>query len=202
MVAMVTRAQIGSLVARHPGWAVALLFAGLAGAVFIVAYFEPQKLFVDDPVNEAAPGAASSGTRSAETSLESPAAGQVVSEPVERPAAPPQPTALASGTFRSLEHTTVGTASVVELPEGGRVLRLEGFETSNGPDLRVYLSAGSSDAFFGKEYGRDYVELGELKGNIGSQNYPIPSEVDLAKYRNAVIWCKRFSVGFGVATLK
>jgi hypothetical protein len=199
---MVNRAQIGSLIARHRGWAVTLLLAGLAGAVFIVAYFEPQKLFLDDQVNEAAPGAASSGARSVETSLESPAAGQVVSEPVERPAAPPQPKELASGAFRSLEHSTVGTASVVELPDGERVLRLEGFETSNGPDLRMYLSAGSNDAFFGREYGRDYVELGELKGNVGSQNYPIPSEVDLAKYRNAVIWCKRFSVGFGVATLR
>lgn len=45
------------------------------------------------------------------------------------------------------------------------------------------------------------MELGELKGNIGDQNYVIPAGVDLSRNRNAVIWCKRFGVGFGVATL-
>jgi hypothetical protein len=196
---MVSRAQIGSLVARHRGLVIALLFGGAALAVFVFLYFEPQKLFLDQEVNEAAPEAASRQSVSVESP---PAVGEVVPEAAAPATAPPQPRQLASGAFRSLEHSTVGTATVVELPDGGRVLRLEGFETSNGPDLRVYLSAGSNDAFFGREYGRDFVELGELKGNIGSQNYPIPSSVDLAKYRNAVIWCKRFSVGFGVATLQ
>jgi hypothetical protein len=116
-------------------------------------------------------------------------------------AAPPGPVEISRASFRSLEHTTTGQAIVTELPDGSRVLRFEGFETSNGPDLRVYLSAGSSDAAFGREYGEDYVELGRLKGNIGNQNYQVPAGTDLAKYRNAVVWCKRFSVGFGVATL-
>lgn len=65
----------------------------------------------------------------------------------------------------------------------------------------MYLSAGSNDASFGREYGRDFVELGKLKGNICNQNYEIPAGTDLSRYRNAVIWCKRFNVGFGVATL-
>lgn len=90
---------------------------------------------------------------------------------------------------------------MLELADGSRVLRLESLETSNGPDLRVYLSAGNDDSFFGREYGKDFVELGELKGNIGDQNYAIQAGVDLSRYRNAVIWCKRFGVGFGVATL-
>ncbi len=45
------------------------------------------------------------------------------------------------------------------------------------------------------------MELGRLKGNLGNQNYEIPAGTDLSKYRNAVVWCARFSVGFGVATL-
>jgi hypothetical protein len=102
--------------------------------------------------------------------------------------------------FRSLEHRTTGEAVVLTLADGTRVLRFEGFETSNGPDLRVYLSAGSDDSSFGREYGEDHVELGVLKGNVGDQNYNIPAGTDLSRYRNAVVWCKRFGVGFGVAT--
>jgi hypothetical protein len=46
------------------------------------------------------------------------------------------------------------------------------------------------------------VDLGALKGNLGSSNYEIPSELDLEGFRTAVIWCRRFSVGFGVAPLE
>jgi hypothetical protein len=47
----------------------------------------------------------------------------------------------------------------------------------------------------------DHVELGPMKGNIGDQNYDIPSTVDLEKYRTVTIWCKRFGVNFGSAPL-
>ncbi len=52
-----------------------------------------------------------------------------------------------------------------------------------------------------RDYGREYLNLGPLKGNIGSQNYTIPTEADLAGFRSVVIWCRRFAVGFGVAPL-
>jgi hypothetical protein len=158
---------------------------GLALAIFVLLFFQPQKLVIDDRVDEA-PVVADA----------TPAPATEAQTPV--PASTPKETARAR--FRSLEHSTTGEAIVTELPDGRRVLRLQDFETSNGPDLRVYLSAGSSDAGFGKEYGEDFVELGRLKGNIGDQNYEIPAGTDLARYRNAVVWCARFSVGFGVAT--
>jgi Electron transfer DM13 len=36
--------------------------------------------------------------------------------------------------------------------------------------------------------------LGKLKGNKGSQNYNVPKNVDLSKYKVVPIWCNRFSV--------
>ena len=45
------------------------------------------------------------------------------------------------------------------------------------------------------------VDLGALKGNIGEQNYDVPAELDLNKYRAASIWCRRFRVNFGAAPL-
>jgi hypothetical protein len=187
----------GAFIARHKALLFAFLVLGVAGAIFIIAYFEPQKLLIDERVDEAAPLTA----RGKEN--RTPVTGRATVQPGQTaPGQAAAPAVLAQGGFRSLEHQTTGEAVVSQLPDGSRVLRLESFETSNGPDLRVYLSAGSNDAAFGREYGMDFVELGQLKGNIGSQNYSVPAGVDLGRYRNAVIWCKRFGVGFGVATLE
>ena len=48
----------------------------------------------------------------------------------------------------------------------------------------------------------DFIDLGDLKGNIGEQNYEIPTAVDLGVYDEVVIWCVRFGVGFGDALLE
>ena len=47
-----------------------------------------------------------------------------------------------------------------------------------------------------------HVDLGDLKGNIGSSNYPIPPDVDLAALSGVSIWCARFHVSFAAATLR
>jgi hypothetical protein len=47
----------------------------------------------------------------------------------------------------------------------------------------------------------DWVELGKLKGNKGDQAYAIPAGTDLDRLGSVSIWCKRFSVSFGAATL-
>ncbi|MDH3600540.1 MAG: DM13 domain-containing protein [Candidatus Tectomicrobia bacterium] len=47
----------------------------------------------------------------------------------------------------------------------------------------------------------DYMDLGSLKGNIGSQNYPIPAETDIVPFKSVVIYCMPFHVVFSTATL-
>jgi len=108
---------------------------------------------------------------------------------------------LASGTFHSVAHETAGQAAILQLGDGKRILRFTNFQTSNGPDVRVYLVAttDASDSDTVKKAG--FVEVGALKGNIGDQNYEIASDLDLNKYRAATIWCKRFSVNFATAPL-
>jgi Electron transfer DM13 len=46
-----------------------------------------------------------------------------------------------------------------------------------------------------------WADLGALKGNVGSQNYAIPADVDLAQLTSVSIWCDRFDVSFGAAAL-
>jgi hypothetical protein len=104
-------------------------------------------------------------------------------------------TELSRARFVTDEHPTSGTASVIEIRGGRRVLTITDLDTDPGPDLRVRLAPGN-----GKDID-DNVDLGGLKGNKGTQQYAIPGDTDLEKYTAVVIWCRSFSVSFGRAVL-
>ena len=141
---------------------------------------------VDEDVVEAqAPAPARSG-------------GESAPEAEERPP-PPANVLLAKGRFRSLGHETEGVAQAIRVRGGRRVLTLTGFETDNGPDLRVYLSAAGASQ---DSAGEAFHDLGELKGNVGDQQYEIPKGVDLDRFSTVLVWCRAFSVGFGSAPLR
>jgi hypothetical protein len=187
--------EVIGTIRRHPALTTAVVLVGIVALVAGFLWFRPDRLFTDDAVNEALPGQAA-----VPAEAEGAAADDVA--PGEEPSADAGPLTLAQGRFISLEHETVGRALVLETVDGRRFLRFDGFETSNGPDLLVYLSAkepAGTDDWHG--YDQDFVDLGPLKGNVGSQNYRIPDEVDLERYSTAVVWCRRFEVGFAAAVL-
>ena len=101
-----------------------------------------------------------------------------------------------------MAHATRGAATVFQLPDGKRVLRFTNFETSNGPDLRVFLIAAPDATDNDTVQKSGYLELGRLKGITGDQNYDVPADADLAKYQAVTIWCNRFSVNFATAPLR
>jgi hypothetical protein len=110
-------------------------------------------------------------------------------------------TVVAAGDFESRAHESRGSAHVLDLGDGRRVLRLVDFATSDGPDLQVYL-LGSPSVENGDELAAaGHVSLGALKGNIGEQNYAIPAGTDLSRYGAVSIWCRRFGVNFATAVL-
>ena len=90
-------------------------------------------------------------------------------------------------------HDAQGDVYTIPLETGSNVLRLENFQSTNGPDLFVYLSTD--------ENASEFINLGALKANNGNQNYEIPDDADLEKYNKVLIWCKSFSVLFGNAEL-
>jgi hypothetical protein len=147
----------------------------------------------DDATDDAA-GSDSTGSGADTESADTESADTESAEPAAEPATEPEPEIVTelTGTFVSEDHPTSGTASVLGNGTGQRFLRFEGFETDNGPDLNVYL--------FDDETG-EFVDLGDLKGNIGDQNYEVPAVVDLSRFDRVSIWCVRFGVGFGSATL-
>jgi len=108
---------------------------------------------------------------------------------------------VAMGDFIGRSHPGSGQALVLTDGSDQRFLRFEQFETDNGPDLNVYLAAGvSADGDAGR-FDDDFIDLGDLKGNIGAQNYEIPVGVDLDTYDTVVVWCVRFGVAFTAADL-
>jgi hypothetical protein len=175
-----------SFLRRHLRVVIVIFGAAVALAVFVLVWFQPQKAFLNTTVNESLPGRPSVSSDTAPDSAPATDTGQR--------------NVLAQGQFRSLEHHTTGRALLVRLRNGEVLLRLERLDALNGPDLHVYLSevATGGDA---RAYGERFVDLGKLKGNKGNQNYSVPPGVDVSRFRSAVIWCKRFAVGFGVAPL-
>ncbi|MEV8634755.1 DM13 domain-containing protein [Streptosporangium sp. NPDC051023] len=189
---------------RHPvTWAVLAVGAVAFGVALYL--FQPWRLFTTVEVNEAAPVAASpalQGTRSVGPPAAGEAARNGASSGTSGKAAGPE--VLAKGTFVSHEHDTAGRAVLLRLADGSRVLRIENLATSDGPDLRVWLSdqpvVKGSAGWFNLDDGR-HLDLGALKGNKGDANYAVPAGADLTGLKTVTVWCRRFSVSFGAAAL-
>ncbi|WP_328322570.1 DM13 domain-containing protein [Kribbella sp. NBC_00382] len=202
---------------RRRTLAVATVAVAAVVAAVALPLFQPWRLFTGKVVDEALPGAdpismttsstapptISGGRRQtpAATPLQTPPSTPATTTATTTASAPRQ---LAKGSFITHEHRTTGTASVLELPNGSRVLRLEALATSDGPDLEVWLSDAKvvegRPGWHVFDDGR-YRSLGQLKGNQGNQNYAIPADVDLTALRSVSIWCNRFNVSFGAAAL-
>jgi hypothetical protein len=110
----------------------------------------------------------------------------------------------AMGEFRDADsvHHGKGTATIFENDSGTKVLRFTNFESTNGPDLKVWLVKAENIKASADVKASTWVGLGPLKGNIGDQNYVIPSDVNLSDYKSVVIWCEQFGVLFSAADLK
>jgi hypothetical protein len=108
---------------------------------------------------------------------------------------------LAKGEFHNADKAGSGTATIYQLADGKRVLRLTNFSVENGPDLHVRLIAADDAKNTASVAKANHVELGNLKGNKGDQNYDVPADVDLGKDKVVSIWCNRFSVNFAAAPL-
>jgi hypothetical protein len=186
--------MIGRLARKPLSWVIVLALA--AGGVAGLYWLQPWKLFTSSTVNEALPRV-DSGPSASSGATPGTATPGIGTAPVN--------TLLASGVLVAHEHETSGSAKLVRLADGRVQLLLENLATSDGPDLRVWLTdqsvlpgRGGWSVF---DDGR-YVEVGILKANNGSQVYDVPSDTSLDGLTSVTIWCKRFSVSFGAAELR
>lgn len=146
----------------------------LAVVLLIAWYaFRPERLFINRRVHEAMP--ATSGSSKIE--------------------------AIESGIFYGVAHPTEGTATVYRIGDGALMMRFTNFKTSNGPNVHVYLVTADEPKDSETVQHSSFIDLGPIKGNIGDQNYALGPDVDLSKYHSVTIWCQRFRVNFGAASL-
>jgi len=207
--------RIGRMIRAHR------ILASMVGVAIVVlvivgaALFQPWRLFTSSSVNEALPVAPPASTLASPSNApasDAPTSDAPTSEaqgngspapntPASTPAVTTDPVVLGFGNFQSQEHQTSGTAQLLELPDGSRVLRLENLASSDGPDVKVWLSSLEAGGDWYKYRSGRYVDLGAIKATHGNQNYVIPSGVDLSGLSSVVLWCDRFSVAFGSAQL-
>jgi hypothetical protein len=180
---------IPRLLTRPITWlVVAVLGIGGAGALY---WFQPWRLFTGTVVAETLSTVPSTAPRT-------PGAPSASAPEVS-------PVVIAEGSFVTHEHDTSGTARIVRHPDGSHQLELAGLDTSDGPDLRVWLTdqrvTGGVAGWRVFDDG-EHAELGKLKGNHGDQVYRIADGVDPEMFRSVSIWCKRFAVSFGAAEFR
>ncbi|MDY7089932.1 MAG: DM13 domain-containing protein [Actinomycetota bacterium] len=178
--------MVRRLLSKPLTWIVVALVG--AGGLY---WFQPWRLFTNTTVADTLAVVASAAPPSEQPASEQPA-------PVRAAVV------LVQGSFVTHEHDTSGSARIVRNADGSHQLELIDLDTSDGPDLRVWLSDQAVRTGSGGWHVFDdgaYAEVGKLKGNHGNQVYRLPAGIDPAGFRSVSIWCKRFSVSFGAAAL-
>ncbi len=200
---------------RRPWYIGGGVFGVLVVAVLAFGVFGVQTLFTDETVDEAGfefdSGAvvpdgrtttAPSASAPAETTAPPVEVGPDVTvapeptppeaEPEAAPAPPTEPALrlVATGGFSPDNHPGEGTTNIYTDGTQAVVRFEDDFSTDNGPDLYAVVYVGG-----------ERVELGQLRGNRGSQNYELPEGLDPDSIEAVSVWCKRFDSTFTTANV-
>ena len=148
---------------------------------------------------------ATSDPEPAETSAPPTTAPPTTATPAETTQAPEPagPVALVTGPLMDADsfHMGSGQVTLYRLEDGSHLIRLEDIEVTNGPDLHVLLSPTHGLGGRDDLQAAGYIDLGSLKGNIGSQNYEVPAGYEIPEQLTLVIYCVPFHVVFATAEL-
>lgn len=99
-----------------------------------------------------------------------------------------------TGMFNNGPYGNVSGTAKVLLTGTKYELKLMDFSSSNGPDLRVYLSR--------EMFPVNFIDLGALRAIGGNQVYDIPGMPHLSKYKYALVHCRQYNHLFGWALLQ
>lgn len=115
-----------------------------------------------------------------------------------------EPFIIMAGDFTVIDtmHRAEGTASIYQIGDAKRALRLEPFTVTSGPDLHVLLSQHPEPRTSAEALLPAVVDLGSLKVLSGAQNYDIPDGVPVSSYNSVVIYSMSLNLVFSTATLE
>jgi hypothetical protein len=112
--------------------------------------------------------------------------------------------AVKSGEFIEIDaiHTAKGRATIYRnAANNSLVLRFDEFTITNGPGLAVYLCVMPTPKTPAEVKSGDYFRVSTLKGTIGNQNYEIPPELQLGRYRSVVVFSEDLNIIYTSAAL-
>lgn len=95
-----------------------------------------------------------------------------------------------SGDFSPTSGINVSGKAIIYLEGTLHRVKLENFDVSSGPDLKVYLSKSASP--------NEFVNLGNL---TSATVYDIPQQVNVADYSHVLIHCQQYNHLFAIAPL-
>lgn len=95
-----------------------------------------------------------------------------------------------------------GELSVYQEADDTLLARFENFSSSKAADLRVLLAASGEPTTLEALGPIDQtIDLGQLLGTVGNQNYEIPADVDLADYNSLVLYSPSLNLIMSYAQL-
>jgi hypothetical protein len=97
------------------------------------------------------------------------------------------------GSFEKGPYGTVTGSVMVYQTNDKWQLKLTNFSSTNGPDLKVYLSKEMQPL--------NFIKLGDLKSTAGNQVYDIKGSPDFLQYKYALIHCEQYNHLFGSAEM-
>jgi len=111
------------------------------------------------------------------------------------PAALPAAAGEGVGSFTGLSsHVTKGDVEVVKTDAGWEIHLKENFWFDGAPDPRVGFGRGGKFV--------DPTDFEPLREDAGAQVYKVPASIDPTEFDEVYIWCRKFSVPLGVASIK
>lgn len=114
------------------------------------------------------------------------------------------PSVAATGSFVRVDPIRWGQGEVTLYQQANeeKVLRFENFSVANGPSLRVILSASEEPTTVdAMRQGGIEVDLGQVLGTRGAQNYAVAAEIDLSQYGSIVIYSPTLNLIYTYASL-
>jgi len=99
-----------------------------------------------------------------------------------------------NSTFGNGPYGSVNGTAKIYFQNNQCILALGNFNSSNGPDLHVYISKEAKPV--------NYIDLGKLQSISGNQQYPITGTINFSEYKYTLIHYQQYNHLFGSPELK
>ncbi len=101
---------------------------------------------------------------------------------------------VASGSFEGRsDHVTTGGVTIRKAEDGYYVVLADDFSLDGAPDPK--LGFGNPEYVVQSQFSA-------LNNKTGAQTYKLPDNIDPMEYSQIYVWCEKFSVPLGVASLQ